>query len=88
LPEVFSSVTNVLIGLGGFNRDIATNKTLAISEFVIRNPFGYEINLSWTNNNRYFGSSGTNLDIRATVIDKTTFGNNYYIFDSFETVVP
>ena len=87
LPDVFSSVTNVVIGLGGFNRDVATNKTLTISEFVIRNPFKYEIKLSWTNNNRYFGAYGTNLDIRATVVDKTTFGNDYYIFDSFETVV-
>jgi len=86
----FCDVTNVVLGVGGFNQNIATNFNLNLSRFKVRNPYEYEIYLSWTNRNRYFGTTNTmyTTNVLATVVDKTTVGNQYYIFDSFETVVP
>jgi len=66
----------------------ATNRTFAVKQIIIRNPFEYEIYLSWTNRNRFLGSTGIFTNVLATVVDKTTVGNQYYFFDSFETVVP
>ncbi len=87
-PE-FYQVTNVTLGLCGFNRAVATNRVLELSRFNIRNPYEYEIYLSWTNRNRYFGTTDTNrtTDVLATVVDKTALGDDFYFFDSFETDV-
>jgi len=90
LPPIFSSITNVTMGVGGFNRDIATNRTLNLSKFVVRNPYEDEIYLSWTNGNRYFGTTNIiyTINVLATVVDVTPDKKKFYFFDSFETVVP
>jgi len=87
----FSTVSNVMFGIGAYSRlSPATNQTLKIGQFEVRNPYKYEIYLSWTNRNRYLGTTNTmyTTNVLATVVDKTAFGNDYYFFDSFETVVP
>jgi hypothetical protein len=88
VPEIFSDVTNVLVGVGGFTLGDATNRIFTLSKFEVRNPYEYEIYLSWTNRNRFLGSTGIFTNVLATVVDRTTVGNQYYFFDSFETVVP
>lgn len=90
LPAGFSGESNVVMGVGGFNQAVATNDTLVLNKFEVRNPYEYEIYLSWTNRNRYFGTTNTmyTTNVLATVVDKTALGNDYYFFDSFETVVP
>ena len=88
LPPIFSSITNVTMGVGGFNRDVATNRTLNLSKFVVRNPYEYEIYLSWTNRNRFLGSTGIFTNVLATVVDVTPDKKKFFFFDSFETVVP
>jgi len=93
LSEIFSDASNVVMGLGGFNLAVATNAetVLKLYNFEVSNPFEYEIYLSWTNRNRFLGSTGIFTNVLATVVDVTPNDfdkRKYYFFDSFETVVP
>jgi hypothetical protein len=90
LDAGFSSITNdVVLGFGAYNHEqVPTNRVLTVSVFEVRNPYKYQIDLSWTNQNRFLGPTGAVTNILATVVDKTALGNDYYFFDSFETVVP
>ena len=93
LPAGFTGVSNVVMGVGGFNQTVATNDTLVLNKFEVRNPYEYEIHLSWTNRNRYFGTTNTmyTTNVLATVVDATPPNDGemkFYFFDSFETVVP
>lgn len=89
LSTDYSAVSNVFLSIGGFSHASATNYTIEVSKFVVRPPYEYEIRLSWTNRNRYFGETDIALttNVLATVVDKTLGKNQYFIFDSFETVV-
>jgi len=92
LPIGFAGVSNVLLGVGGFNQAIATNETLVLNKFEVRNPYKYEIYLSWTNQNRFLGATNTlvTTNVLATVVDATPPGLGkikYYFFDSFRTIV-
>jgi hypothetical protein len=89
----FASVTNnIIMGVGGFTLSDATNATLNLAtRFEVRPPYEYVIYLSWTNRNRYFGTTNTlyTTSVQATVVDATPdVLKKYYFFDSFETVVP
>ena len=88
-PPIFASITNnIVMGVGGLTLANATNATLNLAtRFAVHPPYEYVIYLSWTNNNRFFGSTGPFTNEQATVVDATADRTKFYFFDSFETVV-